>query len=55
MSFNPEDCPRCMEHYRNSPHATGAAASVGIERGLSTAEVVTAWLASYHQRGHRAR
>ena len=49
------DCPRCLEHYFAEPHLAGACASVGIERGLSSGEMLRRYLADYHRGGHKGR
>jgi hypothetical protein len=46
------DCPHCMQHYTDSPHLVAACASVGIQRGLSAAQMLVDYLAEYHRRGH---
>lgn len=48
-------CPDCWAHAASHPHLIGACASVGIEHGKSTAEMVRDYLAAYHERGHRER
>ncbi len=50
--FDPNDCPDCVEYYRSRPHLAGACASVGIEHGLSTSQVLWRVLGDYHRRGH---
>jgi hypothetical protein len=42
-----------MEHYFDNPNLVHAAASVGIERGASTATIVYRYLAAFHRSGHR--
>lgn len=47
------DCPACMMHYFDQPLLPMAAASVGIERGRSTQDMLVTYLAQYHRGGHR--
>jgi hypothetical protein len=47
-------CPECMDYYFSSPGLIHACASVGIERGLSTGEMLGRYLDAYHRRGHKA-
>jgi hypothetical protein len=48
------DCPDCLIFWETLPSGfIMAAASVGIERGLSTRETVAAYISAYHVRGHR--
>jgi hypothetical protein len=54
MSANAQDCQPCLDYYRDRPHLTGACASVGIEHGLSTEQVVASVLRDFHRRGHPA-
>lgn len=51
--FDPTACGPCMEWYYDQPHLPQAAASVGIEHGKSTAEMLHTVLAVYHRNGHR--
>jgi hypothetical protein len=51
--FSPRECGACMEHYFDNPNLVHAAASVGIERGASTATIVYRYLAAFHRSGHR--
>lgn len=48
-----DDCPACWEYCFDNPGLAGACASVGIERGKSTGEMLHDYLADYHSRGHR--
>ena len=49
------DCPRCVETLASNPHIIGAAASVGIEHGKTTAEAVHEYMLGRHLReGHTA-
>ena len=45
-------CPDCLSYAASQPHLIGACASVGIEHGRSTQEMVVSFLAGYHDRGH---
>lgn len=54
-TYDPRDCPDCMAWYADQPHLTGAAASVGVSRGLSAQQVLHATLANYHSQGHPRR
>lgn len=47
------DCPQCMDYAMDQPHLVGACASVGIEKGKSTQQMLAEYLAAYHARGHR--
>lgn len=47
-------CPDCLEHYVDRPHLVEACASVGIEHGKSTAEMLAGYFRDYHERGHHA-
>lgn len=49
------DCTECRDHQIDQPHLVGACASVGIERGLSTHEMMFRYLAGFHRRGHKER
>lgn len=51
---DPQDCTECLDYYRDRPHLTGACASVGIEHGMSTEQVLRQVLRDYHRRGHPA-
>jgi hypothetical protein len=44
------DCPKCMAHFDYG--LVGACASVGIEHGKSTRQMLLEYLAAYHTRGH---
>jgi hypothetical protein len=46
------DCPECMDHVDNHPYLVGACASVGIERGKSTAQMFREYIVNYHFGGH---
>jgi hypothetical protein len=52
--YDPQACGACMEYYRDNPALVGAAASVGIEHGKSTADMLHTVLSVYHRRGHPA-
>jgi len=52
-SFDPTRCAACMEHYFDSPSLIEAAASVGIERGKSTLQILRLYLTEYHRNKHR--
>lgn len=45
-------CPKCRAHGVSSPGLRGAAASVGIEHGLTTAQTLFYYFVSYHVGGH---
>lgn len=46
-------CEQCVARLASEPHLIGAAASVGIEEGMTTAETVQAYLRGAHDReGH---
>lgn len=48
------DCDECEDHIRTLGWAfAGACASVGIERGKSTARMASEYIQDYHERGHR--
>lgn len=47
-------CRECFEHYMQTPHLVGACASVGIEHGKSTSQMLTEYFERYHAREHRA-
>lgn len=47
------NCRDCMEHYYASPALAGAAASVGIEHGRSSTEMLYTYLGTFHQNGHQ--
>lgn len=53
MAFDPLLCPGCMQHYLDQPMLFGAAASVGIEHGKSTGQMLREYFAAFHARGHR--
>ena len=61
MSENPApvlrvaECMDCEQHAIREPHIVGACASVGIEHGKSTAEMMKIYLDGYHKRGHKPR
>ena len=44
------DCEQCISYI--TPAVVGACASVGIERGKPTWQVLNEYLADYHRRGH---
>lgn len=46
------ECADCEQHALAEPMLAGACASVGIEHGKSTAQMVRLYLAGYHERGH---
>ena len=48
------NCGDCMAHWDANPHLTAACASVGIEHGKSTAQMLREYFAGFHQRGHQA-
>jgi len=50
MAERVTDCPDCAAVM--SPSLIGACASVGIEHGMSTFDVVRSYLNGYHERGH---
>lgn len=45
-----ESCLTCAAHWVSTPHLTGACASVGIEHGKSTMEMLDGYFAAFHQR-----
>lgn len=45
-------CADCQALVDTQPMLPGACASVGIEQGKSTRQVLAEYLASYHRRGH---
>jgi len=47
------ECGGCMEYLRSQPHLAGACASVGIEHGRSTGQMLRDYLTGFHERGHR--
>lgn len=47
------DCPLCSIYLAEQPHLIAACASVGIEHGKSTDEMLVNYMALYHQKGHR--
>jgi hypothetical protein len=51
--FDPNECGDCMMHVFRTPGLTEACASVGIEYGKSTGQMMHDYLAGYHDRGHR--
>ena len=53
--LRPLDCPDCRAYLEANPALIGAAASVGIERGLTTQQALYAYLRQYHKRGHAER
>lgn len=48
--FECEECVAAVTH-----NLIGACASVGIEHGKSTDQMLLEWLTDYHRRGHVAR
>lgn len=49
---DPAECGACMAYAASRPHLAGAAASVGISYGKSTAQMLREYFASFHERGH---
>lgn len=50
------ECPACQSRCADAGLALlTACASVGIEHGQSTGEMLTLYLLDYHRRGHRGR
>ena len=49
------DCSECRAFLDSNPHLIGAAASVGIEHGKSTSQVIMEYLQVYHMRGHQEK
>lgn len=47
------DCGDCVAYWDANPYLTAACASVGIEHGKSTYQMIREYLAGYHERGHR--
>lgn len=47
-------CPECATYLDAHPHLVGACASVGIEHGKSTRQMLREYLATFHDRGHEA-
>ena len=47
------ECGGCMGYLNSQPHMAGACASVGIERGKSTGQMLREYLEAFHERGHR--
>lgn len=47
------DCGDCAAHWDANPYLAAACASVGIEYGKSTAQMLTEYFAGFHQRGHQ--
>lgn len=45
------DCADCLAHW--DVNLTAACASVGIEHGKSTYQMIREYLAGYHERGHQ--
>jgi hypothetical protein len=46
------DCPDCLTWWSSQPNLTAACASVGIEHGKDTVQMIREYLAGYHQRHH---
>lgn len=47
-------CPKCRAYYLSKHDAlVGACASVGIEEGRSTGEMLRLYMEGYHRDGHR--
>ena len=46
-------CPDCAA-YAGTAHMVAACASVGIEHGKTTGQMLTEIVESYHRRGHKA-
>lgn len=47
------DCEKCRDwYYSLDENYVAAAASVGISRNMSTAEVLQAYVRNYHRRDH---
>lgn len=50
------DCPECAAHAESAGWSlVGACASVGIERGLTTSQMLARYLRSYHADGHQEK
>lgn len=45
-------CEPCQVKMRTTPNLRGAAASVGIEHGMSTAQVMVSFIYNFHKAGH---
>lgn len=44
------ECPACVDHAARSPHLVGACASVGIEHGKTTRQMLHEYLRGVHHR-----
>lgn len=47
------DCDDCAEYWQTHPYLTAACASVGIEHGKDTTQMLREYFAGFHQRGHQ--
>ena len=47
------ECGGCVKYLNSQPHLAGACASVGIERGRSTGQMLREYLEAFHGRGHQ--
>lgn len=46
-------CELCWKYHLTHPELEFACASVGVSRGLSTQEVLAAYLHDFHRKGHK--
>lgn len=51
--MSPDDCAKCLSHYRTTAFLLEASAAVTAEQGGGSGTVLASLLADYHQRGHR--
>jgi hypothetical protein len=51
--FDPNECGDCMEHRFATPGLAEACASVGIEHGKTTDQMLYEYLSGYHHRSHK--
>lgn len=49
----PTKCGKCLEYYFSNPYLVEACASVGIEKGKTTEEMLVEYLAQYHNDRHK--
>lgn len=46
-------CGKCLQHFFEHPTMIEACASVGIEHGKSTGQMLKEWYAIFHKRKHQ--
>lgn len=53
LDLVPNQCGKCLQHFDQNPYIVAAFASVGIEHGKSTHQMMQEFYATFHENKHR--